>query len=338
MIFKRQIFIFLLAALIVQIPNHVKAQWPDPIEELRLRINGAEQVPDELLARKSVLLYSSEIKNESLEEIQNTFQKTGIDVVLHFPIDIPTSNEEVNNSFVNYLNSRDIRFLILVYKKSTLLEFIFLPYNRKSSWADQGQLAWVVNGLELKSTLESISRVALASQKKKNFLIIESPEKELNIDPFSGSRNEFFSLDLKVDKLAIIRTGDKNIDQSMEDLFKTSYPFKFTFFEKGSDEQQIRSKGYLYILKYVRCRNIAAMDLLGYDLKDVGHRIRSVSYATGKQDEVSFPADQTVFKFYLKHLTNGNIYLGNKWDVSDDWKEALNNYVSGMRVTFGLKP
>ena len=333
----RFVFRFALLTFCLHIAATGMAQWTDPVEELLKKVVKEERVPADLLAKKSVLLFDPSIKGQQLENIQQNFQKTGIDVVLHYPMDVPASNEDVNKVFVNYLNARDISFLIFLKQRAALFEFLFVPYNRKISWADAGQSGWLVSGFDLNSILESINRVALSSQKKKNLLVIESPEKELNLDPVTGNRNEFFTLDLKVDKLALIRTGIKEVDQQMEDYIKSNYPFAFTAFEAGSDEQQIRSKGFLYTLKAIHCRNIAAMDLLGYDLGNTGHRIKGVTFVNGKMEETSLPADETVYKFYFKHLTNGNIYLGTKWDAAVSWQQALENQIQGVRATFGIR-
>jgi hypothetical protein len=312
-------------------------QWYDPVENLLKRVNTEERVPEDLLAKKSVLLYDPQLQGEYLDQIQASFQKTGIDVVLDYPLDIPASNDDVNSVFVRAMSARDVRFLILFRQVNNQLEFLFTAFNRKADWADPGQPAWRVTGNGLSNLLESINRVASASQKKKNHLIIERPEMELNLDPVTGNRNEFFSLDLKVDKLAVIRSGQKETDDFLETYLTSVYPFKFKMFDAGTEETTARGEGYLYVVKLIHCRSSAAMDLLGYDLSNVGHRINSVSYKSGKPEEASLPSEQTVFKFYFKHLENGNIYLGTKWDGAADWKEALNNYIQGFRAAADIR-
>lgn len=324
--------LFSALSLLCFISFQASGQWFDPVERLVNTVNAEERVPEDLLAKKSVLLYDPQLKGEYLDQIQESFQKTGIDVVLDFPLDIPASNDDVNNVFVRALTSRDIRFIILFRQVNNQLEFLFTGFNRKADWANAGQSAWRVTGNGLPNLLESIHRVASASQKKKNHLIIERPEMELNLDPVTGNRNEFFSLDLKIDKLAIIRTGQKETDDFLESYFNSVYPFKFKMFDAGTDETTARGEGYLYVLKLIHCRSSAAMDLFGYDLLNAGHRINAVTYKSGKPEETSLPAEQTVFKFYFKHLENGNIYLGTKWDGAADWKEALNNYLMGFKA------
>jgi hypothetical protein len=329
--------ILVLIILMNWISTDGLAQWFDPVENLFRQVTTEERVPDDLLSKKAVLLYDAQIKGEYLDQIQVSFQKTGIDVVLHYPLDIPASNDDVNKVFVRYLTSRDIRYLIILREVNTQLEFLFTGFNKKPDWADGGQPAWRVAGNGLSNLLESIHRVASGSQKKKNHLIIERPEKELNLDPVTGNRNEFFSLDLKIDKLAIIRTGKKETDDALESYFKSVYPFKYKIFDAGTDETSARGEGYLYMLKMIHCRSSAAMDLLGYDLSNVGHRINAITYKSGKSEETSLPSEQTVFKFYFKHLENGNIYLGTKWDGAAEWKEALDNYIQGFKAATELK-
>ena len=307
------------------------SQWDDPVEKVIKKVRSEERIPDELLARKSVLLYDPEISRNHLDQIQKSFQQTGIDVVLYYPLDIPASNEDVNSVFVRYLSARDIRFIILLRKVNESIEFLFTAFNKKPEWVDAGQPAWRVTGSAISNLLESIQRVASTSQKKQNLLIIERPEMELSLDPVTGNRNEFFSLDLRVDRLGIIRSGIKETDDYLESYFKTNYPFKYKIFDPGIDEKKIRGEGFLYVVKFIRCRSSAAMNLLGYDMSRMGHRINAVTYRSGKLEETSLPSEETVFKFYFKHLENGNIYLGTKWDGAADWKEALDNYIQGFK-------
>lgn len=315
----------------------VSGQWEDPVDKVLKKIRSEERVPDELLARKSVLLFDPELSREYLDQIQKSFQKSGIDVVLHYPLDIPASNDDVNNVFVRYLSARDIRFIILFRKVNESLEFLFTPFNKKSDWVDAGQSAWRVSGPNLPNLLESIQRVASASQKKQNLLIIERPEMELSLNPVTGNRNEYFSLDLKVDRLGIVRSGVKETDDFIEAYFKSNYPFKYKLFDPGTDEKKIRGEGFLYILKFIRCRSSAAMNLFGYDLSRMGHRINAVTYRSGKQEETSLLAEQTIFKFYFKHLENGNAYMGTKWDGAIDWKEALDNQIQGLKAALSIR-
>ena len=313
------------------------AQPADPVSILEKKLIAGESVPQELLARKSILLFDPAIEQTILNQIQSGFQAAGIDAVLHYPIDMPLSNTDVNVEFVKYLNGRDIRFIIFVRKTGNQYEFIFAPFNRSDSWFDAETPAWKISGSDLNETLLSIRRNSLASQKKKNFLINEVPETELHLNPVIGNHNEFYAIDLRVDKLAIIKTGDVKTDQQLEDFFKANYTLAYTFFDAGSNEREIRNKGYLYLLELIHCRGLSAMKLLGYDTSVPAHTLSSISFENGSLQIRTLPATATIYKFYFKHLENGNIYLGQRWDASEDWMQALVNQISGLKAELKIK-
>jgi hypothetical protein len=78
-----------------------------------------------------------------------------------------------------------------------------------------------------------------------NFLIIDYPETELPVNIISGRRSEFFAIDLKVDPVAVPKTGDEAVDKDMELIF-ASYPFKYSLTDPGLSERELRQKGVLF--------------------------------------------------------------------------------------------
>jgi hypothetical protein len=313
------------------------AQPADPISMVKRKLITGEAVPQELLSRKAILLYDPVIEQSILNQVQAGFQAAGIDAVLHYPMDMPLSNTDVNLEFVKYMNGRDIRFIIFLQKSGNLFEFVFAPFNKSASCFDAETAAWKIAGSDLNETLQSIRRTAIASQKKKNLLINEVPETELHLNPVIGNHNEFYAIDLRVDKLAVIKTGDVRADQQLEDFFKRNYPLAYTFFEAGSDEREIRNKGYLYLLEFINCRGMSAMKLLGYDTSVPAHTLSSISFENGSLNIKTLPAATTIYKFYFKHLENGNIYLGQRWDASEDWTQALVNQIAGLKAELKIK-
>lgn len=334
MIFYRRAMIILLTITAMHLSF---AQPADPVSVIKKKLITSESVPEELLARKAILLYDPLIEQSVLNQVQAGFQAAGIDAVLHYPMDMPLSNTDVNLEFVKYMNSRDIRFIIFLQKSGNHFEFIFAPFNKSASWFESETPAWKISGSDLNETLQSIRRTAIASQKKKNLLINEVPETELHLNPVIGNHNEFYAIDLRVDKLAIIKTGDTHADQQLEGFFKNNYPLAYTFFEAGSDEREIRSKGYLYLLEFIHCRGISAMKLLGYDTSVPAHTLSSISFENGSLQIKTLPATANIYKFYFKHLENGNIYLGQRWDASEDWMQALINQIAGLKAELKIK-
>jgi len=41
-------------------------------------------------------------------------------------------------------------------------------------------------------------------------------------------------------------------------------------------------------------------------------------------------AKAPIYKYYIKHIRTGEIYLGKQWDAAESWHEALNNYLNNL--------
>jgi hypothetical protein len=289
-------------------------------------------VPGDLLSTKTIALYDPTFTAEELEQIQNGFDKTGVDAVLYCPVDLPMCNRDVQKVFTDYLIKREIKYILFLQKNSPEMEFIFTEFTKTKELIKPGQLAWKMTGKSINEISLDIYRTALNNQKRVNMLVAPLPEFELKLSFIKGMRAEYFPADLKVDKLAIIKFGDEQMDQTLEEIFKTHYPFAYQFFEPGSEETAIRQKGFLFSLAFINTRGYPAMELLEYNMAKAGSAITSASYPNGQLQLKTYPAEMLIYKFYFKHLENQNIYLGTKWDADPDWQQALINQIKGLKA------
>jgi hypothetical protein len=307
------------------------AQPEDPVETLLNSLTPGA-IPLDLLATKTIALYQPDFTMKELQQIQQGFERTGVDAVLYYPADLPLSNREIQKVFAEYLVKREIKYLAFLKKSSKGYEFVFTEFDKTSSMTKVGQPGWTISATTIQEISMDVYRTALNSQKRVNMLVSPTPEMGLTLRFIRGQRAEYFGLDLKVDKLAIIKFGDETWDKELEEIFKTYYPFQYTFFEPGTPEPEIRQKGYLFILHYFHTRGNAALELLGYDMAKTGSAIASVSYPNGQMQLKSNAAEEAVYKFYFKHLENGNVYLGTKWDADTSWQQALLNQIKGLKA------
>ena len=324
---KQAIIVFIFFTCITKLFS----QSEDPVAKL-LNSLVTGPVPSDLLATKTIALYQPDLSIKELQQIQHGFERAGVDAVLYYPFDLPMSNREIQKAFTDYLTKREIKYLAFLKKSDKQYEFTFTEFDKTLSMVKAGQLGWKISGATIQEVSLDIYRTALNSQKRVNMLVSPTPEMGLNLRFIRGTRAEYYALDLKVDKLAVLKFGDAVLDQQLEEILKSNYPFAYTLFEPGTSEADVRQKGYLFMLHSFHTRGSAAMELLGYDMTKIGTAIPSVTYPNGQLQLTSNPAALSVYKFYFKQLQNGNVYLGTKWDADANWQQALLNQIKGLKA------
>jgi len=298
------------------------------------KLTTNETVPSDLLAVRSAVFYDSPLEQQELEIIQKSFQQTGIDAVVYFEVNLISSGRDVTPVLVEYLNSREIKYLIFFEKNNGTYTMTVTLFNNKIDFVDSNQSAWRIKHNNLKEMLGYVYGTALNNQKKKNFLINDLPERGEIPTIFRGRRAEFFTLDLKVDKLAVPKFGNEATDIELEEFFKANYPFVYTLTDLSIEEKALRKQGMAYVLCYVHTSNAIAKEILGYDMTKSESALASVTYPNGTLQMKAIPSGSIVYKFYLRHIDSGNVYLGTKWDADVTWQEALRNYVKAFTAEF----
>jgi hypothetical protein len=295
-----------------------------------------DTAPADLLATRSVVFFSGDYSDQELEETQKGFQQIGIDAVAYFEEDKVLAGKDVSKVYAEYLVSRDIKYILLFEKTQGAYVLIATAFNGKSSFFDNGQPAWKVQQTKHHEWLQSIYRDSWLNQKKQNFLINDIPERQISLTVIAGRRSEFFAVDLKVDNLAVPKTGDEQLDKELEQFFAANYPFKYKIVEANYDEKESRKLGFHYVLTYIHTKGRSARELLGYDMSKSENAYASVTYSNGTSQIKTIPADKPIYKFYFKHIESGNVFLGTKWDADETWMQALKNHLMGFRAELRL--
>ncbi len=296
------------------------------------QLSFKEGLPEKLLNTRTAVFYHFTLTSKELEEIQLSFQRAGIDAIIHFELDMPFASRDVTKAFNDYLIKREIANLVFIEKDDQGYRLSITTFTGKENIIEAGQAAWSVSNRLLTEALKVLYRTAANQQKKQNLLINDSPETDARISPILGKRNEFYATDLKVDPLAIPKTGNETIDNELEEIFKSNYPLKYKLTDPGVAEKELRKQGQLYIMCFVYTRGSVAKELLGYDMTKSESALLSVTYPDGQQQLKNIPSNTPVFKFYFKHIDSGNVFLGTKWDADLTWQQALLNHIKGMKV------
>ena len=294
-------------------------------------LSFTETVPKDLLASRSVVLHDYTFQQSELEEIQRAFQQIGIDAVAYFKTDVVMSGKDITKAFGEYFTSRQIKYLIFFEKSTAGFQLIAVTFDPKNGLFDRSLPAWRIEKERLSELLRTAFQDSWRSQKKQNFLVNQFPETDISVDPMRGSRQEFYAIDLKVDNLAVPKFGNETMDHELEQFFQNNYPLKYTITENGADEKELKKQGFLYVLCFVHTRGKAAREILGYDMARAESTYASIAFPNGQLQLKTIPADTEVYKFYFRHIGNGNIFLGNKWDADVSWLDALRNHVMGFK-------
>lgn len=321
--------LFLLILSILSFSLHAQPAYEK--DALLSRLSFTESVPEELLATRSIVLYDQRITQKDLEETQQAFQQTGIDAIAYFVTDFMLAGADPEKAFAQYLTSRNVSFLIFLTKDKQQYSLIFTRFNNTSDFVEPAATAWRQTGTVLKDVLLTIYRLALSNQKKQNFLINDFPETEIPIKYFTGRRNETYTAMVKSFKVAVPKFGNEKADAELEQILKEHFPVKYELVDPALSESDLSSRGFITVLRFVHTRGLVAKKILDYDISQMANSIASVVVVSGEAELKTIPAEDTIYKFYIKHLEYGNLFLGNKWDADTSWQTALINHLQLMR-------
>lgn len=287
--------------------------------------------PPNLLSSRAVALYDYRLSLAEIDEYQKGFQRIGLDAIAWFPTDVVMAGEDAIKAYSAYFTERQVAFILFADKGADGFRLTTTSFTLKPALFDVSKPAWQVSRAKLNDLLTTLLQDSWRAQKKANYLVNEKPELDLSVDIVKGRRQEFYAIDLKVDNLAVPKFGNVAMDTVLERFFERNYPLKYKLFDAGTTELDMRSKGFTYVLCYVHTRAQAAKEVLDYDLSKNEKSYASIAFPDGQLQLKVLPKEEVVYKFYFRHIDNGNIFLGTKWDADIQWLDALRNHVLGFK-------
>ncbi|MBX2913773.1 MAG: hypothetical protein KF856_00745 [Cyclobacteriaceae bacterium] len=313
------------------LPIVARAQLAHTPESIIKNLALTNIVPDGLLAQRSIIIFDNTISAKDLEETQKAFQQTGIDGVAYFESSRVLAGADPQQAFAKYLTNRNISFIILFTKSSATYTLTFFRFNGKANLFDVRSNGWQQSHSSLKELLLAVFRFAVSHQKKQNLLVNDFPETENAFKYFDGRRNDAYTALIKSFKVAVPSMGNEKDDAQLEQILKEHFPLKYEIVNADLPESELETRGFKTIIRYVHTTGAIAREILEYDNSKTGNAIASAAIVNNEAQLKTIPANVTVFKFYVKQLEYGNVFLGNKWDADTDWKQALINHLYLMR-------
>jgi hypothetical protein len=330
---------------------------PGDFDYWRSRMNLSESaaISKDMLSTRSVVFVNTlpgeDIFKKRLEwkpicEMMHPYLAAiGVDPVLYYHMQDVFAAREVSLAIAQEMQKREIANLIFVdqSKKSgrDFYTICITDFNGKDSFIEPGQPAWYIDGESLPGMMRPMLRnIESNAKKQENLLVLEKPEYYKPVGVVKGRRHETYMQDLRIENIAVpeslkgtlaLKSGREaqTADPASEvEIIFSKYPYKYGFTDFDFPEEEIRKKGFQYLLLYIHTTAGQARKFLEYRDDSSPETITSMQLqADDSIKTTEMPADATIYKFYIKHIYTGDIYLGERWDAATTWQEALNNHL-----------
>lgn len=329
---------------------------------------GNTAVPKTLQNSKTIVIVSIDNQQKSRddwhafsEKAHFYVQRLGIDAVLYFYVDDILAGYDVRRAVAAQLNARDVKNVFLLSKDliDGRVQYIgvITDYNRRPDFVSNDQPAWKSQTSDLEILFRNLARaIDRADLKKENLLVLDQPEYFHGVKIIRGKRFESFNTDLHIDRLAVPKYEDlplpkntsaqsastmvqlinaensKNLERNAQlEQIMARYPYKYKIIPYEYDEKKLLAKGFQFVLLRLSTSGKNVRKMLGYKISDdIQELITMKKDSLGQPTLKAIPIDNTVYKYYIKHINSGDIYLGEQWDGDDNWQEALSNHMTAI--------
>ncbi len=349
--FNGRIFLFTIIFLLAL--NRVYSQ-PLQLEIFLSNQSLSRHVPKTIQSTRSAVIISMQDQSKWKtigNEANDYFKKISIDPVMFINATDLFANSSVTESFSDQFAGRRISNLIFITERKELLNAFsisLVPFDPKVGLGARDLKGWTIKVNELKDGYKILANDLIKAElENTNFLIPESPNFEEDTNFIKGTIYSVYSRDLRARKLAIpkykvideqqlssvkaynqkVATANKVLEDKL-----ASYPYEFGFVDT-EDEAELYRQRYEYVLLRVKTTGEHLKKWFNLDVVSGETEYVSINQIT-KEDATleRINIDQVVYKYYVKHLVSGDVYIGDKWDTAVTWEQALENYINNMTV------
>jgi hypothetical protein len=305
-------------------------------------------------------------------EAHQTFKSAGLDAVAYYNLGDVEAGRDASIKLAAELKSRQIENIVILSrvplkiagKDTERFAILITDFNSEASFISHGQTAYKQVAKDTEKLFKDFDKdIRKSGMAKENHLIIDQPEFIAGAgNIIKGRRNEIFAQDLKLDKLAVPRfeeatipdkrpggNANNNLEKEIEKSNKLvkrnnltlqeimqNYPYEYSLVDQSIEEDKLRQDGYQFILMRLHTTGENVKNMLGYEVDP-----SETDYVTLKQKGMSMtmrhiPAKAPVYKYYIKHIYTGDVYLGTPWDADESWEDALANYINNMKKDLNI--
>ncbi len=304
----------------------------------------SQQVPSTVRSSKTAVLISSsgDKWQQIAAEIHPYFREAGIDAVAYYDFESVVVSEQTRNSYSEAFKQRQLDNIAIVTvtesPKGAYLQLGTFTYNNTILNPQSGLTLSSSNVEELGALLRNtLDNTSIA---KENHLILEVPEffsAETKVQANAIYKN--YPSNLPSFKLSVERTAEVNAanvslaslsyrlmgkdaqaisaDLERESSYLSNimdrYPYNFAYVPAGLTYANLRAQGFQFALVKVEGKESDLMKLF------------NIPAAQRKTKD-----DALVTKYYVYSLNQNEIFIGPVWDVSEQWYEALENFLKPL--------
>jgi hypothetical protein len=320
-----------------------------------------------LSTKTVVLISSPNVEGESIaedwhpiaEQAHPVLTDAGMDPVAYYFYDDVYAGKDVRAAFAASWKKRGVKHIFLIIKSAVnkdkkKVRYLLLAtsFNGEPSLMTEGQTAWKNSGKDFKKVLGKFSKVAnkLTSS---NLLVAEVPEYFTDVKIIDGQRVESYYTDLKIGKLAVPKFTTSNLpgerpgglvnnmvknrleqaDQQANGYNKElanimqAYKFEYGLVEQEATDEELMADGFNYVIRSIRTSGIGVKRLLNYPVDEEEEYYITIKVINKKPTMRYIPIRAPVYKYYIKNVKTGNVYLGKNWDADETWQESLKNVI-----------
>lgn len=320
-------------------------------------VNTTKVLPDQTFGKSA---------EPMINEAHKVFVEAGIDVVGYYSSKEVLAGRDSQYGFSEAWKKREIENIILITKadfqkkKKEVTHYVILAttFNGKPSLFTNGQAAWKVQNKDFSKALDKLAGAA-NKYEKKNLLINDAPEYFDDVKMVFGEHVEGYLTDLDFGKLAVPKfeivdipnpkpsglinnlvekqanesnTLNAKNNEVLAKKMKAGYDYEYEIVDPSLTDAELAKQGFSYVLLRLYAPGIDIKRLLNYQVSESRQSYTTQIFHSGRVTLRTIPVNGLVYKYYIKHLRSGNIYLGPKWDADETWGEALDHMLYNVRV------
>ncbi len=284
--------------------------------------------PEDMLKTKAAVMLSGTLGIEEGKKIQvaaqEQFQRAGIDAVAYYDILDVYSGNDTENAFAALLKKRGVGVAIIIHKSPSEYTAYITALGQGTNLFSMGQQAWTLSDADYKRLFSNIYRRASnAGLERINLLINDVPEPGQLPKIVTSRRFETYNPNLTIDLLAVPNYYKSPGDSAVAAAIMNNYPYKFEYVNPDLTDRDLLDQKFQFRLCRIQTRGSSILRMLDYKGQGDQKELMSI----GINESRKMPIGRPVYKYYIKHLFTGNIYVGEKWDADPDWSKAFENYI-----------